>query len=142
MRWQSIPNIVASAMLISLQACNAQQKLGAATPDRLVDRYLLALETQDRVLMAQLVPPDRTATTEIAAKIERLGGRKLQERRVTYTKIRPTFWSARIEAIYVDRQGNKQKFRDIISTSYQGNESWKLYSGRWYLLLSKDSAAN
>lgn len=139
MRCRLALNIALVATIVSLQACNVHNKLGAATPDRAIERYLLALETKDESLMARLVPPNYTATKEIAAKIDRLGGHKLQERRVTYTKTKPTLWSAKIDGVYVDRHGIRKKFEDTISTIYQGTESWKLYRGRWYLLLGKDN---
>lgn len=87
--------------------------------------------------MAQLLPPKHQATQQLGAKIAQLGGHQLQQRRVTYTKVKPTLWVAKIEGSYLDRDGMRQQFRDTISTIYEGNESWKLYSGRWYLLLDK-----
>ncbi len=137
MRWRLEANIVVIAMLMSLQACHVHQKFGATTPDRVVDRYMSALEAKDRLSIAQLLPKGEIATTEIAAKIALLGGHQLQERHVTYTKIKPTLWLAQIDGTYIDPRGRHQKFRDTIATIYQGQESWKLYSGRWYLLLSK-----
>ena len=122
---------------VSLQACHVNNKLGAATPDQVIEKYLLALENKDEQLIERLVPEDRSATREIAAKIVSLGGYKIQEPKFVYTKNTPTLWRAKVTGFYLDRNGNRQKFEDTISIIYQGKESWKLYQGRWYLLLGK-----
>jgi hypothetical protein len=48
-------------------------------------------------------------------------------------------WSVTINGFYLDRNKTRQKFEDIISIAYEGKESWKLYQGRWYLLLGKSN---
>jgi hypothetical protein len=130
-------NIVLIATIIALQACSTQEKLGAATPDRVVERYLLALETKDEQMMAKL-QPEAAANKMTAAIIERLGGHKLQNPRITYIKTKPTLWQAKITGTYLDRNNIQQKFEDNIAIVYEGEESWKLYSGRWFLVLGKD----
>jgi hypothetical protein len=128
-------NIVLIALIIALQACSANQKLGAATPDRVVDRYLLALETKDVELLAKLQPQD-AINKSTPGIIARLGGHKLQELQVKYIKTKPTLWQAKITGTYLDRSNSRQKFVDTVAIVYEGNESWKLYSGRWYLLFT------
>jgi hypothetical protein len=138
MRWRLASNIVLVVVMIALQACNVQEKHGAATPDRVVDRYLLALETKDFGQMEMLQSPD-TVGTAAKLRIYRLGGHKLQQRQVKYIKTKPTLWLAKITATYVDRDNLRQKFEDTVAIAYEGKESWKLYSGRWYLLVEKDN---
>jgi hypothetical protein len=128
-------NVVLIATIVVLQACNAHQKLGAATPDRVVEQYLLALETKDEKLMAKLQPEDNV-NKSTAGIIARLGGHKLQDPQIQYTKTKPTLWQAKITATYLDRNNIRQKFVDTIAIGYEGKESWKLYSGRWYLLFT------
>ena len=136
MRWRLASNIaVVAIIIIAIQACNVQEKYGAATPDRVVDRYVFALETRDFGLMMKLQPPN-TVGTAAKSTIYRLGGHQLQERQVKYIKTKPTLWLAKITAAYFDRDRTRHKFEETISIVYEGNESWKLYSGRWYLSLS------
>jgi hypothetical protein len=137
MRWRWTSIIVLVAIVVSLQACHVNHKLGAATPDRVIEQYLLALEAKDEQLIRQLVPENYIATQEIQAKISQFGGYKIQEHQFIYTKTKPTLWGAKVTGFYLDRNGNRQKFEDTISIIYQGKESWKLYQGRWYLLLGK-----
>ncbi len=134
-RYRLTANIVLIAIVIALQACNAHQKLGAATPDRVVEQYLLALETKDAELMTKL-QPENAVNKSTAAIIARLGGHKLQERQVKYIKTKPTLWLAKITGTYLDRSNSRQKFVDTVAIVYEGKESWKLYSGRWYLLFT------
>ncbi len=136
MRWRLVFNIILVAIVVSLQACNAHEKLGAATPDRVVEQYLLALETKDPQLMLRLMP-ENSASSEISAKISRFGGHKIEERQLTYTKTKPTLWLAKVAGVYHDRDNIRKKFADKISIGYQGTASFKLYRGRWYLLLDK-----
>ena len=138
-RYRFTVNIVLLVTIIALQACNAQEKLGAATPDRVVERYLLALETKNEDLMAKLQPQD-SVNKSTAAIIARLGGHKLQDRQIEYIKTKPTLWQAKITGTYLDRNNNRQKFEDNIAIVYEGEESWKLYSGRWFLVLGKDKS--
>jgi hypothetical protein len=135
MRWQSPSNLMIGVTIIALQACHAQDKLGAATPDRVVDGYLLALETKDERMMAKL-QPQNAVNKSTAAIIARMGGHKLQDIQVKYIKTKPTLWQAKITANYLDRNKIRQEFVDTIAIVYEGNESWKLYSGRWYLLFT------
>jgi hypothetical protein len=137
MRCHFASKTVLMATIVALQACSAHHKFGAATPDRVVERYLLALETKDADSLAKLQPED-TVDRESARIMERLGGHKLQDVRVKYIKTKPTLWQANIVATYLDRHNNRQKFEDKIAIVYEGNESWKLYSGRWFLVLEKD----
>ena len=137
-RWRLALRTTLVATVISLQACHANQKLGAATPDRLMEQYLLALAAKDEKLIRQLVPENYIATQEIQAKISQFGGHKIQQPQFTYIKTKPTLWEAKVNGFYLDRNGIRRKFEDTISIIYQGKESWKLYQGRWYLLLGKD----
>lgn len=133
-RYRFASNIVLIAIVIALQACNADRKLGAATPDRVVEQYLLALETKDEKLMAKLQPED-DVSKDTAETIARLGGHKLQDLQIKYTKANPALWHAKITATYLDRNNIRQTFVDTIAIIYDGKESWKLYSGRWFLAL-------
>jgi hypothetical protein len=139
MRWRLTGCTILIAIIILLQACHANHQLGASTPERLIERYLVALETKDENLLRQLVPANYAATPEIKAKIGKLGGHKIQEHQFIYTKSKPTLWSVTINGFYLDRNKTRQKFEDIISIAYEGKESWKLYQGRWYLLLGKSN---
>ncbi len=127
-------------MVISLQACNTREKLGAATPDLVVERYLLALETKDLQLMTKL-QNEHAVGKATAATIARLGGHKFQQRRVEYLKRTPNLWLAKIAAVYVDRNNQPQNFVDTVPIIYQSEDSWKLYRGRWYLSLSSADLA-
>jgi hypothetical protein len=46
-------------------------------------------------------------------------------------------WGVKITGFYFDRNGRQSKFEDKITIIYQDRDSWKLYQGRWYLLLGK-----
>ncbi len=135
MRWRLASNIALVATIITLQACNVQLKHGAATPDLVVEQYILALETRDYALMTKL-QPQNSVSKATAPTISRLGGHQFQDLQFTYTKTKPTLRVAKITAVYLDRKNNRHKFEDTISIIYQGTESWKLYRGRWYLSLS------
>jgi hypothetical protein len=135
MRWRLASNIALVVIIITLQACNVQAKHGAATPDLVVEQYILALETKDYALMTKLQPQDSVGKAT-AATLSRLGGHQFQERQVTYIKTKPTLRVAKITAAYLDRNNTRHKFEDTISIIYQGTESWKLYRGRWYLSLN------
>jgi hypothetical protein len=134
MRCRLASKIVLMATIFALQACSAQHKLGAATPDRVVERYLAALATKDEESLAKL-QPEATLNTSTADRITRLGGYKFQDVQIRYLKTKPTLWHVKITGTYLDRQNVRQKFEDNIALVYQGNESWKLYSGRWFLAL-------
>ena len=124
--------VIASILL--LQAC-AADKNGAGTPDRVVDRYLLALERSDERLMLQLAPPSSTVEQNIKAKIGQLGGHKIRDRQIVYNKPKPVLWNAEIRGFYIDKSGIRQKFHDSIAIGYGNKGQVKLYGGRWYLLL-------
>ena len=133
--WRSLKSIVLIAIVFSLQSCEAQNKRGAATPDRIVEQYLLALEDRNETLMLQLMPEESLADKEIKAKIGKFGGHKIQDRQINYTKPTPTFWNAKMEGFYIDPTGIRKKFDDSIAIEYQNKGQVKLYRGRWYLLL-------
>jgi hypothetical protein len=134
--WRSILVIIVFvAIVFSLQSCGAHNKHGAATPDRVVEQYLLALEDRDDTSILRLMPEKSFATEAIKTKIVRLGGYKIQDRLIRYTKPKPTRWNANIQGLYVDRSGIKRKFEDSIVLEYQSKGELKLYAGHWYLLL-------
>jgi hypothetical protein len=122
------------AIVFSLQACNAN-KPGAATPDRVIEQYLLALERKDENLMLQLVPENSAVSKAVKAKIGKFGGHKIQDRQIIYTKPTSILWEAKIRGFYLDRDGRPRKFDDSIEIGYQSKGQLKLYAGRWYLLL-------
>jgi hypothetical protein len=132
--WRLPSHLIIGVAIIALQACHNQNKLGAATPERVVESYLLALEAKDERSIAKLQTED-TVNEETTAIITRLGGRKLQDIRVKYIKTTPTLWHVKIVGNYLDRNNIPQKFEDNIAIVYQSKESWKLYSGRWFLEL-------
>jgi hypothetical protein len=136
-RWiyvRSILVVAILAILLSLQACTGN-KHGAATPDRVIEQYLQALEQQDENLMLRLVPENSTVAGRVKAKIIKIGGHQIQDRQVSYTKSKPILWSASIRGFYLDRDGRHRKFDDSIDIGYQSKGQLKLYGGRWYLLL-------
>jgi hypothetical protein len=133
--WRSILVVILVAILVSIQSCGVQNKHGAATPDRVVEQYLTALEQRNEPAIRRLMPETSPATTEIATKIDRLGGYKIQDRQIKYTKPTPKRWNANIQGVYVDTLGNKRKFDDSIVLEYQSKGELKLYAGHWYLLL-------
>ena len=120
------------AIVFSVQACNVN-KYGAATPDRVVEQYLLALEARDANLMLRLAPEYPDISRKVKAKIVKIGGHKIQNRQITYTKPKPILWNAKIQGSYLDRFGIRQKFDDSIVLVYQSKGELKLYAGRWYL---------
>lgn len=132
--WRSILVVMMIAIVFSLQACSIN-KHGAATPDRVVEQYLLALEDRDDRLMLRLVPEKSQLDRAIESKISKIGGHKIQDRQISYTKSKPTFWNTKIQGFFVDRAGIKRKFDDSIELEYQSKGQVKLYGGRWYLLL-------
>jgi hypothetical protein len=133
--WRSISVIILITIVFSLQSCGAHNKHGAATPDRVVEQYLTSLEERNDSLMRRLMPENSLTAKEVKAKIERLGGYKIQDRQIKYIKPKPSLWNASIHGFYVDRFGVKQKFNDSIVLEYQSKGELKLYAGRWYLLL-------
>jgi hypothetical protein len=134
--WRSIGVVILVAIVFSLQSCGSQQhKYGAATPDRVVEQYLTALEERNDSLITRLMPEKSLATPEVKAKIDRLGGYKIQDRQIKYIKPKPSLWNAKIQGFYIDRAGVRQKFDDSIVIEYQSKGELKLYAGRWYLLL-------
>jgi hypothetical protein len=122
------------AMVYWLQACTIDKR-GAGTPDRVVEQYLLALENKDENSILQLVPEKSNFTKEAKAKIDKLGGQKITDRKIFYNKPKPVLWKAKINGVAVDRNGAKKKFEDLIVLEYQSKGELKLYAGRWYLLL-------
>ena len=135
--WRSIFAIVLIALVFSLQSCEAQNKHGAATPERIVEQYLSALESRNETSILRLMPEESLAEKEIKAKIGRFGGHKIQNRQINYTKPTPTLWNAKMQGFYIDPSGIRRKFDDSIAIEYQSKGQVKLYRGRWYLLLGK-----
>ena len=133
--WRSLKSIVLIAIVFSLQSCEAQNKHGAATPERIVEQYLSALESRNETSILRLMPEKSLAEKEIKAKIDRFGGHKIQNRQINYTKPTPTLWNAKMEGFYIDPTGIRKKFDDSIAIEYQNKGQVKLYRGRWYLLL-------
>jgi hypothetical protein len=135
--WRSIIVVMTIALIFLLQSCTTHNhnKYGAATPDRVVEQYLTALETRNETSLMRLTPEKSPVAAEVKAKIERFGGYKIQDRQVKYTKPKPSLWNANIRGFYIDRRGNRQKFEDSIVIEYQSKGELKLYAGRWYLLL-------
>jgi hypothetical protein len=131
---RSILAIVILAIVFLFQACNVN-KYGAATPDRVVEQYLLALEDRDENLMRRLAPEYPDISSKVKAKIVKIGGHKIQDRQIIYTKPKQILWKAKIQGFYLDRLGKPQKFNDSIVLEYQSKGELKLYAGRWYLLL-------
>ena len=132
--WRSILVIVPIAIVCSLQSCTVN-KYGAATPERLVEEYLLALETSDENLLLQLLTENFRVTGVYRAKILKLGGHKIQNRQISYTKSKPTLWNAKIQGFFIDSTGIRRNFEDSIKIEYQSKGRIKFYGGRWYLLL-------
>ena len=132
--WRSSLVVTTIAIVFSLQACSVN-KQGAATPDQLVEQYLLALENKDDNLMLRLVPEQSRLDRAIESKIIRIGGHEIQGRQIIYIKSKPTFWNAKIQGFFIDRSGIKRKFNDSIAIEYQSKGQVKLYGGRWYLSL-------
>jgi hypothetical protein len=132
--WRSILITALIVVIFSLQSCTTN-KHGAATPDRVVEQYLLALENRDDNLMLRLVPEKSQAVTAIDSKILKIGGRKIQDRQVSYIKSKPTVWNAKVHGFYLDKTGKHQDFDDLIRLEYQSKGQVKLYGGRWYLAL-------
>jgi hypothetical protein len=124
--------IVLVILVFSLPAC-ANPKRGAATPDRVVESYLDALEAKDRDAIIRLGVEDANFARSVNAKVDRLGGRKIKERKVSYTKPKPFLWEAKIDGVYADLNGVKKKFEDAIVLEYLSKGELKLYAGRWYL---------
>jgi hypothetical protein len=131
---RSVVVIVTISIVIALQSCTANKR-GAPTPDRVVEQYLSALETKNENLMLELVPENSNLTKEVKTKIGQIGGRKIQDRQIVYTKPKSFLWNANIKGFYLDRSGTKQNFEDSIVLEYQNKGDLKLYAGRWYLLL-------
>lgn len=129
--------IVLVILVFSLPAC-ANNKRGAPTPDRVVEIYLDALETKDRNAILNLGVEDLNFSEEVNARITRLGGRKIKERKVSYTKPKPFLWQAKLRGVYAD----KKKFEDAIVLEYQSKGELKLYAGRWYLSFDNPPKAN
>lgn len=134
--WRSILTIGFGCTILSLYSCTADKR-GGATPENVVEQYLSALESKNENSMLQLTDENLTATGEIAAKIRRVGGYKIQSRQIDYDKFTPNLWKAKIKGNYVDRQGVTKKLEDSISIQYQSKGEPKSYAGRWYLLLDK-----
>jgi hypothetical protein len=121
-------------IVFSLQSCTAN-KYGAATPERLVEEYLLALETSDENLLLQLLTENVRVTGVFRSKLLKFGGRKIQNRQISYTRSKPTLWRAKIQGFFIDSVGVRQNFDDSILIEYQSKGRIKFYGGRWYLLL-------
>jgi hypothetical protein len=137
--WRSIFVVILVAIVFSLQSCGVHNKHGAATPDRVVEQYLTALAARNESAILRLMPEKSLATDLVKAKIARLGGHKIEDRQINYTKPKPSLWNAKLSGLYVDRFGVKRKFADSIVLEYQSKGELKLYAGHWYLLLSDSS---
>jgi hypothetical protein len=135
-RWRSILTIGFGCTVLSLYSCTANKR-GAPTPEKVVEQYLSALENKKENSMLQLASENSTPTREIAAKIFKVGGYKIQNRQIEYDKFTPNLWKAKIKGNYVDQQGVTKKIEDSISIQYQSKGEPKSYAGRWYLLLDK-----
>jgi hypothetical protein len=116
-----------------LQSCTVDKR-GAGTPDRVVEQYLLALETKNEKLMLELVPENSNFARAVKTKIDKIGGQKIQARQITYVKPKPVLWEAKINGVTVDTNGIERKFDDSIVLEYQSKGELKLYAGRWYLI--------
>ena len=123
------------SLLLSVQSCGAPHRDGAATPDRIVDLYLTALEHRSESSVRHLMPEEATNAPAIAGKVAKFGGYRIQERQINYTKSKPVLWNTSIRGFYIDRAGVKRKFDDSIAIEYQSKGQIKRYAGRWYLLL-------
>ena len=134
-RQRSISIIFMLVIVFCLQACKVESKHGAATPDRAIEQYLLALENRDDALFRRLMPEQALVSNEIKIKIDRLGGHKIKDRRISYIKSKPTLWTAKIRGYYLDRAGKRNNFDESIEIEYQSKGQVKLYGGSWYLLL-------
>lgn len=137
---RSLLVIVLVILVFSLPAC-ANNKRGAATPDRVVEIYLDALETKDRNSILNLGVEDPNLAKEVNARIDRLGGRKIRERKVSYIKPKPFLWQAKLRGVYAVN-GVNQKFEDAIVLEYHSKGELKLYAGRWYLSFDNLPKAN
>jgi hypothetical protein len=134
-RQRSISIIFMLLTILNLQACKVEDKNGAATPDRVIEQYLLALENRDDALLSRLAPPQASLSSEIKTKISKIGGHKIKNPQISYTKSKPTLWIARIRGFYLDRAGKRANFDESIEIEYQSKGQVKLYGGSWYLLL-------
>ena len=134
-RQRSISIIFVLVAIFCLQACKVEEKHGAATPNRVIEEYLLALENRDDALLRKLAPPQAIVSSEIKAKISKIGGHKIKNPQISYIKSKPTLWVAKIRGFYLDRAGKRNNFDESIEIEYQSKGQVKLYGGSWYLLL-------
>jgi hypothetical protein len=118
---KSIPLLLIS-LLSLLMGCSSN---GADTAEQVVEKYLLGLENKDEAAIKQLVPGNYTVNQEIKNKISQVGGRKIQERQISYLKPKPVFWTAKIQGVLVGANGQREKFEDDLSLASEKN--------RWYL---------
>jgi hypothetical protein len=65
-------------------AASSPASPGQAARERVVAAYLAALEERDRAAIAAMVSPGIDATSEIAAELDRYGGVRLHDARVSY----------------------------------------------------------
>jgi hypothetical protein len=135
--WQLILVFVTIAIVFLIQSCGVQNKHGATTPDRIVEQYLLALADRDEAAMLRLLPENAALAdiNQVKAKITKIGGFKIQDHQISYTKSKPTLWKAKVHGFYINLNDVRQKFDDSIEIEYQSKGQVKLYGGRWYLLL-------
>jgi hypothetical protein len=132
---RSILIVAILSLLFLIQSCGAHHKNGAATPDRVVEGYLTALEAKNENAILRLMAENPIDIEIIDRKISKFGGYDIQERQVKYTKPKPVFWNAKIHGSYIDKAGIKRKFDESIAIEYQSKGELKLYAGRWYLIL-------
>lgn len=123
-------------MGMSLSSCSANKR-GAATPEKVVEQYLIGLETKNERLLLQLVEENSNQASMIVARINKIGGYKIQEKQTKYDKLTPNLWKAKITGNYIDRQGITKNVEDKISIQYQIKGEPKSYAGRWYLILKQ-----
>jgi hypothetical protein len=119
-----------------LQGCDFKNRYGADTAQQVVEQYLLALENKDEKLMLKLISREYSAKEAVKDKINRLGGHKIQEYKVTYTKPKPVFLRAKVQGFYTNHDVRK-RFDDTLTIVYQGESNLGINKGRWYLVMGK-----
>jgi hypothetical protein len=120
-------------ILCLLQSCSGVNRHGSTTPDRVIEQYLLALEDKDQNSMIRLFPENAVVVNLVQAKIAKVGGHKIRNRQIKYTKSKPTLWDVRVQGFYLDNSDTRRKFDETIVIEYQSKGQVKQYGGRWYL---------
>lgn len=132
--------VLGVALPISLQGCAIKNNYGADTPEQVIEQYLLALENKNEGLMRQLIPSEYSADQAVKDKIAQLGGHKIKEHKVVYTKPKPVFLRADVQGFYTSGNGVDKRFEDTLTIAYKGGSLLQFNRGRWYLLLGKGKA--